>query len=139
MHPWRARLARSRVRQLQDPRKPAALCDPAPARHAGVETGSVAKMPLLPQGPLRAGRAHDQADGETGDHAVQVGASDGGAVNCRSACSADLRYQTFTLPLLRHRYRLEVLGSKRWEVDSFAISIESCPRFRCVHWLEPGR
>jgi hypothetical protein len=35
-----------------------------------LETGSVAKMPLQPQGPLRAGRAHDQADGEAGDHAV---------------------------------------------------------------------
>ena len=36
---------------------------------------AVAEMPLLPQGPLRAAGAHDQADGDAGDHAVQVGAS----------------------------------------------------------------
>ena len=46
-----------------------------PARYAAVETGSVAKMPVLPQGPLRAAGAHDQADGDARDHAVSVGAS----------------------------------------------------------------
>jgi hypothetical protein len=35
------------------------------------------KMPQLPQGPLRAG-AHDQADRDAADHAVQVGASERG-------------------------------------------------------------
>ena len=54
MHPWRARLAGGRMQPLQDPRKPAARCHPPAARHADLETGSVAKMPVLPQGPLRA-------------------------------------------------------------------------------------
>jgi hypothetical protein len=34
------------------------LDTPPPARHAAVETGSVAKVPLLPQGPHRTAGAH---------------------------------------------------------------------------------
>ena len=75
------------MRQLQDPRKPAAQRHPLAARHAAVETGGVAKVPLLPQGPLRAAGAHDQADRDAGDHAVQVGASNGGAVIAAEPCA----------------------------------------------------
>ncbi len=37
-------------------------------------------MPVLPEGSLCAAGAHDQADRDAGDHAVQVGASGRGAV-----------------------------------------------------------
>src|SRR5205814_387439 len=84
VHPWRARLAGGRVQPLQDPRKPAAQRDPPAARYADLETGSVAEMPRLPQGPLRAAGAHDQADGAPRDHAVQVGASERGEVTQHS-------------------------------------------------------
>ncbi len=33
------------------------------------------KCPIMPEGPLRAAGAHDQADRDAGDHALQVGAS----------------------------------------------------------------
>ena len=69
------------MRHLQDPPKPAAQRHPPAARHTGVEAGGVAKVPLLPHGPLRATGAYDQADGNAGDHAVQVGTSDGGEVS----------------------------------------------------------
>ena len=53
----------------------AARCHPPAARYADLETRSVAEMPVMPQPPLRAAGAHDQADGEAGDHAVFLGAS----------------------------------------------------------------
>ncbi len=50
-------------------------------RRRDTEIWKLAEMPQLPQGPLRAAGAHDQADGKAGDHAVQMGASDGREVN----------------------------------------------------------
>jgi hypothetical protein len=64
----------------QDPREPAARCDPSAAGYADLEAGSRAEMPILPEGPLRAAGAYDQADGEAGDHALSLGASGGGEV-----------------------------------------------------------
>jgi hypothetical protein len=52
-----------------------AIRRPPPARHADLETRSRAEMPVLPQGPLRAAGAYDQADGGARDHAVSLGAS----------------------------------------------------------------
>lgn len=63
------------MQPLEGPREPAADRDPPPARHPAMETGSLAEMPLLLQGPLCAAGAHDQADGNARDHAVSVGAS----------------------------------------------------------------
>jgi hypothetical protein len=40
-------------------------------------------MPVMPEGPLRAAGAHDQADRDRGDHALQVGASGRGEVRAR--------------------------------------------------------
>ena len=58
--------------------RPARACRfPPSARHAAVKAGGFAKMPRLPQRPLRAAGAHDQADGESRDHSAHVGASDG--------------------------------------------------------------
>ena len=34
-----------------------------------------AETPIMPEGSSRAAGAHDQADGNTGDHALQVGTS----------------------------------------------------------------
>jgi hypothetical protein len=47
---------------------------------AGVE------MPVVQERPLRAAGAHDQADRDTRDHALQVGASKRGAVSCDAIC-----------------------------------------------------
>ncbi len=80
MPQWRAWLARGRVQPLQDPREPAARCHPPAARYADLETGSGAEMPVMPEGPLRAAGAHDQADGDARDHALSLGASGRGAV-----------------------------------------------------------
>jgi hypothetical protein len=46
-------------------------------------------MPVMPEGPLRAASAHDQAVGCAGDHALQVGSSGRGtiALSC-SLCDA---------------------------------------------------
>jgi len=55
--------------------KTRASLHPPPARHATLETRSVAEMPLMPEGALRAAGAHDQADGDAGNHAVRLGAS----------------------------------------------------------------
>src|SRR4029077_6879987 len=79
----RAWLARGRVQPLQDPREPAARCDPPAARYADLETRSGAEMPGRPQGPLRAPGAHDQADRDARDHALSLGASGRGAVRAR--------------------------------------------------------
>ena len=43
-------LAGSRKRQLQDPREPAARRHPPAAGYAAVETGSVIKVPVVPEG-----------------------------------------------------------------------------------------
>jgi hypothetical protein len=71
----RPRLTESGVQPLQDPRDPAARRHPPPARYAAVETGGVAEMPVIPQGPHCAVGAHDPADGAAGAHALAVGAS----------------------------------------------------------------
>jgi hypothetical protein len=75
MPQWRARLARGRVQPLQDPREPAARRHPPAARYADLEAGGRTEMPVMPEGPLRAAGAHDQADGDAGDHALSLGAS----------------------------------------------------------------
>jgi hypothetical protein len=67
----------SPVQPLQDPRELAARCHPPAARYADLEAGSGAEMPVMPQGPLRAAGAYDQADGDAGDHALPLGASGG--------------------------------------------------------------
>ena len=66
---------KGRVQSLQNPSEPAARCDPQAARHSDLVAGSVAEVPVVPKGPLRAARAHDQTDRAAGDHAVQMGAS----------------------------------------------------------------
>jgi hypothetical protein len=73
-------LARGGMQPLQDPGEPAARCHPAAARHADMEIGSVAEMPVLPKGSPRPAGAHDQADQGARNHALQVGASGRGAV-----------------------------------------------------------
>ena len=75
MPQWRAQLAGGRMQPLQDAGEPAARRHPPPARHAAVETRGIAEMPVMPEGPLCAGGAHDQADGGSGDHALYLGAS----------------------------------------------------------------
>jgi hypothetical protein len=45
------------------------------AKAAREETGSVAEMPVVPEGALCTAGAYDPADGAQGDHAVSVGAS----------------------------------------------------------------
>jgi hypothetical protein len=47
------------MQSLQDKGKPAAGCDPQAARHADLEAGSVAEMPVVPEGPLRANGPDD--------------------------------------------------------------------------------
>jgi hypothetical protein len=54
--------------------------DPPAAGYADLETRGRTKMPVLPEGPLRAAGAHDQADDDTGNHAVQMGASRRGSL-----------------------------------------------------------
>jgi hypothetical protein len=45
---------------------------------------SRAKMPIMQEGPLRAAGAHDQADRDARDHALQVGASGRGTVRAQA-------------------------------------------------------
>jgi len=71
---------RGQMPSLRKPGEPPTRCDQASARYAGLETGGRAKMPVMPQRPLRSARAYDQVDRAAGDHAVQVDASGGGAV-----------------------------------------------------------
>src|SRR6266436_1158238 len=75
MPQWGTRLARGRVQALQDPREPAARCHPPAAGYADLEARSVAEMPVMPEGPLCAAGAYDQADRDARDHAVSLGAS----------------------------------------------------------------
>jgi hypothetical protein len=49
---------------LQDPREPAAGCDPASAQYADLETGGGVEMPVMQKGAIRAASSHDQADQE---------------------------------------------------------------------------
>jgi hypothetical protein len=46
-----------------------------PRDTADLETRSGAEMPVMPEGPLRAAGAHDQADRNARDHALRLGAS----------------------------------------------------------------
>jgi len=43
--------------------------------HANLEAGGLVQMPIVSERPLRAASAHDQADGDARDHALQMGAS----------------------------------------------------------------
>jgi hypothetical protein len=45
------------------------------AGHANLEAGGLVQMPIVSERPLRAASAHDQADGDARDHALQMGAS----------------------------------------------------------------
>jgi hypothetical protein len=56
--------------KLQDACESAARRDPPASRHADLEAGSLAEMPVVPEGTLRAGCPHDQADGDAADYAV---------------------------------------------------------------------
>jgi hypothetical protein len=54
-----------------------ALCDPAPQapsapEYADLEAGSLAQVPIMPQGQVRAARAYDPADGGARDHALRL-------------------------------------------------------------------
>jgi len=73
-------LARGGVQSLQDPREPAAQRHPPPAGHPDLEAGGHVEMPVMPEGPLRAAGAHDQADRDAGDYALEVGPSGRGAL-----------------------------------------------------------
>jgi hypothetical protein len=55
--------------------------DPPAAGHADLEVGGLVQMPIMSVRPPRATGAHDQADRNAGDHALQVGASGRGALN----------------------------------------------------------
>src|SRR6266516_2841757 len=46
---------------------------PPTARHAALEVGGFAEMPVMSKGPVRAAGAHDQADRDSRDHPLQVG------------------------------------------------------------------
>jgi hypothetical protein len=48
---------------------------PPATRYANMEAGSVAEMPVVPEEPLRATAADDQADRAAGDYTGQMGAS----------------------------------------------------------------
>jgi hypothetical protein len=50
------------MQPLQDAGKPAARRHTPAARHADMEAGSLAEMPVMPETPMRAAGAHDQAD-----------------------------------------------------------------------------
>ena len=52
-----------------------AECDPPTRKHADLEAGGIAKMPLMQEGPVRPAGSHDQVDRDAGDRAVPVGAS----------------------------------------------------------------
>jgi hypothetical protein len=43
------------------------------SRHAALEAGGIAQMPVMSKGPERAAGAHDQADRDPRDHTLQVG------------------------------------------------------------------
>ena len=60
---------------MQDAREPAARCDPPTPKHADLEAGGIAKVPLMYEGPLRPAGSHDQVVRDAGDRAVPVGAS----------------------------------------------------------------
>ena len=52
------------MQSLQDAGEPAARCHPTATGRAAVEVEGFAKMPVMPEGPLRTAGAHDQADQE---------------------------------------------------------------------------
>jgi CspA family cold shock protein len=56
-------------------------------------------MPVVQKGPLCAAGAHDQADRDAGDRALQVGASGRGAVRGRRFTPAGLACPTVVSPL----------------------------------------
>jgi hypothetical protein len=74
MPQWRTGLARGGMQSLQIPGEPAARRHPPAAGHSDMETGSLAEMPVLPEGPLRAAGTDDQADRGARDSGLQVGA-----------------------------------------------------------------
>ena len=76
MSSGRSGLARDGVQLLQDRSEPAAGRHPPAAGYADLEAGSLAEMPLLPEGPHGAAGAHDQADCRARNHALQVEAPD---------------------------------------------------------------
>jgi hypothetical protein len=100
MHQRRPELARGGVQSLQDAREPAAGWHPPATRHPDLETGSLAEMSLLPQWPLGATGANDQADRGARDDALQMGASGRGAL--------DYEARTWCGPINK-------VGGQRWE------------------------
>jgi hypothetical protein len=72
------------MQSLQDARKPTAGCHSPAARHADMEAGSLAEMPVLSERSLGAAGTDDQADRGALGHAVQVGASGRGALKARN-------------------------------------------------------
>jgi hypothetical protein len=62
------------MQPLQNAGEPAARRHPPTARYAALEVGGFAEMSVVSEGSSPAARAHDQADGDAGDHTLQVGA-----------------------------------------------------------------
>jgi hypothetical protein len=117
------------MQSLQDPRKLAAGRHPPARRHADLEAGSVPKVSVMQEGPSRAARAHDQADGTAGHHALQMGASwwrqmmEESGLPTDAALLVNLAELLFSLSYqpLNARFRQIVLRSVREhpELDNF--------------------
>jgi hypothetical protein len=60
--------------RCRTPGKPATRCNPPAAGYFNLETRGRTEMSVLREGPLRAARARDQADGDERDHNVSVDA-----------------------------------------------------------------
>jgi hypothetical protein len=101
MSQWRIWLVRGGVPPLQDQGKPSTRCHPPAAGYAALEAGSLPEMPIMPERPLRAAGAHDQANRGTGDHALQVGAARRGSlVRCGPAAKHHAAIMSNNVPAL---------------------------------------
>jgi hypothetical protein len=116
--PW---VARGRMQPLQGAGKSAARRHTPAARHADMEAGSLAEMPVMPDKTSRATSPHDQADRGARDHALQVGASGGGAVKGRRAA----RQEMPSPPALRPKPSRSGLRPFNPQLKSTVLQIQS--------------
>jgi hypothetical protein len=76
---WSLRMEGYGGRSSATAARPTRACRSTPSAgrvtHANLEAGSRAEMPIMPERPLCAAGAYDQADGEAGDHGVSLVAS----------------------------------------------------------------
>lgn len=84
---WRLWLPRGEVSSVRDEGQHSLGRDRAAPQHADLEAGSLAQVPIMPQGEVCSAGPHDQANGRAGNYALRLGVSGRGALSRARVCA----------------------------------------------------